>query len=127
MQKNNNSRIHHQISSYEEKQKAKLVELSQSNKSYKNILAYLEAEIKHLQMSTFNYKIHCFKDDGVYQLNRAIEAVYGSVNFKKDESPSGGDVMQTIDIQLATGERIKTLYGQIALPEAGEDAHIDIL
>ena len=124
----NNTRIHHQISSYEERQKAKLVELGQSNKSYKNILAYLEAEIKQsTRMSTFNYKIHCFKDDGVYQLNRAIEAVYGSVNFKKDESPSGGsDVMQTIDIQLATGERIKTLYGQIALPEAGEDAHIDI-
>ena len=58
---------------------------------------------------------------GVYQLNRAIETVYGSVSFKKDESPSGGsDVVQTIDIQLASGERIKTLYGKIALPEAGE-------
>lgn len=124
----NNTKIHSQISSYEERQKAKLVELGQSNKSYKNILSYLEAEIKQsTRMSTFNYKIHCFKDDGVYQLNRAIETVYGSVSFKKDESPSGGnDVVQTIDIQLASGERIKTLYGKIALPEAGEDAHIDI-
>ena len=75
-------------------------------------------------MSSFNYKIHCFKDDGVYQLNRAIESVY--VNFKKDTNPSGGEsVMQTIDIQLASGERIKTLYGKVALPDAGEDAHID--
>ena len=115
----NNTKIHHQISSYEEKQKAKLVELGQSNKSYKNILSYLEAEIKQsTRISSFNYKIHCFKDDGVYQLNRAIETVYGSVSFKKDESPSGGDdVVQTIDIQLASGERIKTLYGKIALPD----------
>ena len=61
----NNTRIHSQISSYEERQKTKLVELGQSNKSYKNILSYLEAEIKQsTRMSSFNYKIHCFKDDG---------------------------------------------------------------
>ena len=124
----NNSMIHSQINSYEQKQKEKLVELGKSNKSYKNILAYLEAEIRQsTRMSSFNYKIHCFKDDGVYQLNRAIESVYGAVNFKKDTNPSGGEsVMQTIDIQLASGERIKTLYGKVALPDAGEDAHIDI-
>ena len=124
----NNSKIHSQITSYEQKQKSKLVELGNSNKSYKNILAYLEAEIKQsTRMSSFNYRIHCFKDDGVYQLNRAIEMIYGAVNFKTDDSPSGGEeVMQTIDIKLATGERIKTLYGKMALPEAGEDAHIDI-
>lgn len=124
----NNSMIHSQINSYEQKQKEKLVELGKSNKSYKNILAYLEAEIRQsTRMSSFNYKIHCFKDDGVYQLNRAIESIYGAVNFKKDTNPSGGEsVMQTIDIQLASGERIKTLYGKVALPDAGEDAHIDI-
>lgn len=123
-----NSKIHTQIKSYEQRQKEKLVELGQSNKSYKNILAYLEAEIKQsTKISTFNYKIKCFKDDGVYQLNRAIEEIYGSVSFKKDESPSGGsDSIQTIDITLASGERIKTLFGKIALPEAGEGAYIDI-
>ena len=96
-----NSKIHSQITSYEQKQKAKLVELGNSSKSYKNILAYLEAEIKQsTRMSSFNYRIHCFKDDGVYQLNRAIEMVYGAVNFKKDESPSGGEeVMQTLDLE----------------------------
>jgi len=123
-----NSNIHQQITSYEQRQKAKLVELGRSNKSYKNILAYLDAEIKQsTRISTFYYKIHCFKEDGVYQLNRAIEEIYGSVNFKEEEEPSGGTTsMQTLDIQLASGERIKTLYGQIALPEAGTEAYIDI-
>ena len=124
----NNSKIHSQITSYEQRQKAKLVELGLSNKSYKNILAYLEAEMKQAtRMSTFNYKLRCFKDDGVYQLNRSIEQIYGSVNFKEDSNPSGGsETMQTIDVQLASGERIKTLYGKIALPEAGDGANIDI-
>jgi transitional endoplasmic reticulum ATPase len=123
-----NSKIHSQITSYEQRQKEKLVELGNSNKSYKNILAYLEAEIKQsTKISTFNYKIKCFKDDGVYQLNRAIEEIYGSVNFKKDENPSGSEgTIQTLDITLASGERIKTLYGKIALPEAGDGACIDI-
>lgn len=133
MQKENNystenSNIHEQITSYEQRQKLKLIELGRSNKSYKNILAYLDAEIKQsTRMSTFFYKIRCFQDDGVYQLNRAIEEIYGSVEFKEDDSPSGSSSMQTLDIQLASGERIKTIYGQIAIPEAGEDAFIDII
>lgn len=122
-----NSNIHKQISLYEKRQKEKLIELGKSNKSYKNILAYLESEIKQsTRISTFNYKIHCFKNDGIYQLNRAIEYVYGAVNFKSEDGPSGSSDAQTIDIQLASGERIKTLYGKISLEDAGEGANIDI-
>lgn len=123
-----NSKIESHIKSYDQRQKEKLVELGSSDKSYKNILSYLEAEIKQsTKISVFNYRIRCFRDDGVYQLNRAIESVYGSVSFKDEKKPSGGEgEMETLDIQLATGERIKTLFGRISLPDAGEDANIDI-
>ncbi len=115
------------VNKYEEAQKRKLVELGQSKKSYKNILAYLEGEIKaSTQMTNFNYQILCFKNDGVYQLNRAIEEIYGVSQGKADNSISGDGTIETVDVQLADGTRMKAPYGTIALPDAGPGACIKI-
>ena len=116
------------ITKYDEQQKRKLVELGQSKKSYNNILAYLDAEIKQsTQISKFKYEILCFKNDGVYQLNKAIEEIYGVSKGKGEENISGGESkIETVDIQLADGTRLKVPYGTIAIPEAGENAQISI-
>ncbi len=120
--------LKNRISKYEEAQKAKLVELGLSKKSYSAILSYLKDEIeKSTTICTFNYEIFCFKNDGVYQLNKAIEEIYGVASGKKDASPSGGtSKLKTIDVQLFDGTRLKVPYGKISLAEAGEGANIDI-
>ena len=59
-------------------------------------------------MCTFDYSILCFKNDGVYQLNKAIEEIYGVSKGKTESTPSGEDTkIQTVDVQLADGTRLK--------------------
>ena len=120
--------VKNRISKYEEQQKQKLVQLGQSKKSYANILSFLEAEIKQsTKMSNFSYQILCFRDDGIYQLNRAIEEIYGVSSGKTDKNMSGEEqTIEMIDITLADGTRIKVPFGNIALPEAGNGAQIKI-
>lgn len=123
-----NGQVQQRINKYEDLQKNKLVQLGQSKKSYRDILSYLEGEIKQsTQMSKFKYEILCFKNDGVYQLNKAIEEIYGVSQSKTDSTPSGGqESMETVDVQLSDGSRCKVPYGTISLPDAGEGAHIKI-
>ena len=116
------------INKWEEQQKKLLVDLGNSEKPYSAILPYLEGEIKKsTQMCKVNYKIRCFRNDGVYQLNKAIEEVYGVSNSEAKSGPSGERAkIETVDVQLADGSRVKVPYGTIALPEAGEGASINI-
>lgn len=123
-----NKEIATRINSYDQKQKEKLITLGQSDKSYRHILSYLESEIaQSIQMANFRYELLCFKSDGVYQLHRAIEEIYGAAQANIETGPSGGTQnMETVDIQLADGTRMKVPYGRISLPDAGEDASINI-
>lgn len=116
------------INKWEEQQKKLLIDLGNSEKPYSAILPYLEGEIKKsTQMCKVNYKIRCFKNDGVYQLNKAIEEVYGVSNSEAKSGPSGESAkIETVDVQLADGSRVKVPYGTISLPEAGEGASINI-
>lgn len=113
---------------WDEEKKEELVNLGQSRKTYPQILSYLESEIENSKrMTNFDYKIKCFKNDGFYQLYRAIEELVG-VSTVKQEKPSFGPdkPVNTIDIVLANGVRKKIPYGTIALPDMGEGAAIDI-
>ena len=116
------------ISKYDEIQKEKLVDLGQGPKPYREILMYLNNEIQmSTKMSDFSHRILCFKDDGVYQLHRAIESIYGVSTAKSDSKPSGGESnLEMINIVLADGAVIKVPYGTIDLPEMGQDASITI-
>ena len=122
--------LKNRINKYDQVQKDKLVILGQGPKSYKDILVYLDNEIQmSTKMASFRHSILCFKNDGVYQLNKAIEQIYGASAAKAESGgPSGGSdrPIETIDVILADGTRIKCPYGQISLPELGEDANIDI-
>lgn len=117
------------VNQYEEKQKKKLVELGEGPKPWRDIVKFLKNEIElAAKMSNFHHQILCFRSDGCYALNRAIEMIYGVSQGKGDDKPSGGGEsnLETLDIKLADGTRIKVPYGKIALPEAGEGANIEI-
>jgi hypothetical protein len=115
--------------SWELERKSELVKLGQSAKPYSEILVFLQSEIENAdRMTNFDYKIPCFMNDGIYQLNRAIEEIVGVSHVKQGKQPSGGGnrPMDTIDITLADGTRKKVPYGDIELPDMGEDALIQI-
>jgi len=99
---------------WELERKSELVKLGQSSKPWTEILALLESEIENsARMTNFDYKINCFRNDGIYQLNRAIEEIVGVSHVQTAKQPSGGGdkPMDTIDIQLADGTRKKVPYG----------------
>jgi len=119
--------IKNRINQYDVNQKAKLVKLGKGPKPYPEILAYLNNEIQmSTKMADFNHEILCFKDDGVYQLHKSIEQIYGVSEAKEDNSPSGNKNLEMISVTLADGTVVKVPYGEIKLPELGEDANIDI-
>jgi len=114
-------------SNWELEKKAELVRLGSGPKPYPEILSYLENEIENSgRMTNFDYHLHCFRSDGIYQLNRAIEEIIGVTTVTGKNGPSGERPMNTIDVILAGGVRKKVPYGDIALPEMGEDAMIQI-
>jgi len=123
-----NSGLAKHLSDYDFQQKSKLVALGNGPKPYKEILSHLQSEIElSTKMTDFSYKVKCFRDDGVYQLSKAIEEIYGSSKALNSSGPSGGENnIRTIDVSLADGTRVKVPYGEIALPDLGDGASIDI-
>lgn len=115
------------VNKYEEFQKQRIIEVCQSNMKYADVLGFIEGEIKQSKkMASFKYTLLCWKPDGVYQLNRAINEVFGSAVSKEDKSPSGNSNIDTVDVILADGSRTKVPFGKISLEELGEDSEINI-
>lgn len=115
------------VNKYEKSQKQRIIEVCQSNMKYADVLGFIEGEIKQSKkMASFKYTLLCWKPDGVYQLNRAINEVFGSAVSKEDKSPSGNSNIDTVDVILADGSRTKVPFGKISLEELGEDSEINI-
>lgn len=115
------------VNKYEESQKQRIIEVCQSNMKYADVLGFIEGDIKQSKkMASFKYTLLCWKPDGVYQLNRAINEVFGSAVSKEDKSPSGNSNIDTVDVILADGSRTKVPFGKISLEELGEDSEINI-
>lgn len=116
------------VNQYEESMKQKFIEvMSEKGVKYSDCLDYIQNEIEQSKkISKFRYKIPCFKNDGIYQLNQAISEVLGSVVSKEDDNPSGDSSISTVDITLADGTRVKAPYGDIQLSGLGEDSTISI-
>ena len=126
--KGKSSVLDRKVNQYEESMKKKFIEImSEEDIKYADCLDFVQNEIEQSKkMSKFCYKIPCFKNDGIYQLNQAISEVFGSVVSKEDNSPSGNSNISTVDITLADGSRIKAPYGDIQLAGLGEDSFISI-
>ena len=74
------------VNKYEESQKQRIIEVCQSNMKYAYVLGFIEGEIKQSKkMASFKYTLLCWKPDGVYQLNRAINEVFGSAVSNPDD------------------------------------------
>lgn len=126
--KGKSSVLDQKVNQYEETMKKKFMEVVQTpGIKYADCLDYIESEIKQSKkMAKIDYCIPCFRNDGIYQLNQAISEVFGSVVSKEDHSPSGDSNIQTVDIVLADGTRVKAPYGDISLEALGEDSQINI-
>lgn len=128
VQRGKSSVLEQRINQYEETMKGRFIEImSQPGIKYADCLDFIENEVtQSKKMAKFNYRILCFKNDGVYQLNQAITQVFGSVTSKESGSPSGEQSVQTVDIILADGTRVKAPYGEISLEGLGEGSSINI-
>lgn len=126
--KGKSSVLDQKVNQYEETMKKKFVDIMQEpGIKYADCLDYIESEIKQSKkMAKIDYRIPCFRNDGIYQLNEAISQVFGAVVSKEDTSISGDSNIQTVDITLADGTRVKAPYGDISLEALGEDSQINI-
>ncbi len=129
IQRGKSSVLEQKVNQYELSMKEKFIEvMSQPDIKYADCLDYIDSELKQSKkMAKINYRILCFRNDGIYQLNQAISQVFGAVVSKESSSPSGGEgSVQTVDIVLADGTRVKAPYGDISLEGLGEGSSINI-
>ena len=113
---------------WEEQMKQEFADVAMTpGRTYSEVLEFaINADKQSKKMAKVNHRIRCFRNDGIYQLNRAITDVFGSVVSKTDDGPSGDSTIQTVDIQLADGTRTKAPYGDISLEGLGEGSIISI-
>lgn len=113
---------------WEEQMKAEFAAVATTpGRTYSEVLEFaINADKQSKKMAKINHRIRCFRNDGIYQLNRAITEVFGSVISKTDDGPSGDSTIQTVDIQLADGTRTKAPFGDISLEGLGEGSIISI-
>ena len=66
------------VNQYEETMKQKFIAImNEKGIKYADCLDYIQNEIEQSKkMSKFHYKIPCFKNDGIYQLNQAISRIH---------------------------------------------------
>lgn len=114
---------------WELQQKQRMAEMfNNPSVSYADcIRASIDADKQNHRMSRINHRLRCFRNDGIYQLNKAITGVFGAVVSNEEKGPSAGDqTVNMVDIQLADGTRTKAPYGDIALDSLGEGSMISI-
>lgn len=119
-----------QKNQYEVQKLKEFAAMAESGKvSYADFIkSCIDADKQNHRMSRNNYRLKCFKNDGIYQLNRAITDVFGAVvSCEEDKGPSAGEQsINMVDVQLADGTRVKVPYGEIALDTLGEGSKITI-
>jgi len=86
---------------------------------------FIATEVRNQTTPTeFHYEFKCFREDGAYALYRAVQNIQGyssqGVNGPSAKPP------QTIDVKFADGSRIKVPWGNIQLPNMGEEADLEM-
>lgn len=115
------------VSLFEQQQKERIITACKSDMKYAEVLAFIKNEIKMSEQDvSLNYNIKCWKTDGAFQFNKAVEEIFGSVKAERDSGPSGSGNINTLDVILADGSRAKVPFGKISLPELGEGSYIEL-
>lgn len=115
---------------WERQQKMRFAQMCNGDKhTYAEVIKFVKDEDRqNHRLSKINYRIQCFRNDGIFQLNKAITEVFGQSVSVDEKIPSSdkSEAIETVDIILADGTRCKAPYGKIALEELGEDSEINI-
>lgn len=112
---------------FEQQQKERIINACKSDMKYTDVLAFIKNEVEMSEEEgEFNYEIKCWKTDGAFQFNRAVEEIFGSVKAEKDSGPSGSGNISTLDVILADGSRTKVPFGKVSLNELGEGSYIEL-
>ena len=115
------------VNFFEQQQKERIITACKSDMKYAEVLAFIKNEIKMSEQDvSLKYNIKCWKTDGAFQFNKAVEEIFGSVKVEKDVGPSGSGNISTFDVILANGARTKVPFGRISLPELGSDSYIEL-
>lgn len=101
--------------------------IDDDSKTYSEILKYIDNEIKEsTRIVNFQYQVFCFREDGAFALNRAVEEIHGFSTQKDRENMSGKNPPEMMDIRFADGTRKKVPFGVINLPSLGKDAYLQM-
>lgn len=86
VQRGKSSVLEQKVNQYERSMKEKFIEvMSQPDIKYADCLDYIDSELKQSKkMAKINYRILCFRNDGIYQLNQAISQVFGGCSFQRN-------------------------------------------
>lgn len=121
--------INKKTNEWERQQKMRFAAMCESDHTYAEVIKFVKDEDRqNHRMAKINYRIQCFRNDGIFQLNKAITEVFGQSVSKDEKIPSSDKdaAIETVDIILADGTRCKAPYGTINLEELGEDSEITI-
>ena len=90
------------VNFFEQQQKERIITACKSDMKYAEVLAFIKNEIEMSEQDvSLNYNIKCWKTDGAFQFNKAVEEIFGSVRAEKDAGPSGSGNINTFDVILA--------------------------
>ena len=96
--------LREKVSTFENAQKERIINACNSSMKYADVLKFIEGEIEQSKKQTnFRYSLKCWKTDGAYQFNRAIQEIFGTANAKADSTPSGDSTIETLDVIFADG------------------------
>lgn len=73
------------VNFFEQQQKERIITACKSDMKYAEVLAFIKNEIEMSEQNvSLKYNIKCWKTDGAFQFNRAVEEIFGSVKAERE-------------------------------------------
>jgi transitional endoplasmic reticulum ATPase len=97
-------------------------------KPIEECINYIEQTVEEqLSEATVSYEIFGYKDDILYQLNKAVKEIQGYSTLKSQDTMSKKGGISLESVQISKNEFVKVPSGVINVPGLGEDGQNGIL
>lgn len=91
-------------------------------KPIEECISYIEQTVdEQLAEATVSYKIFGYKDDVLFQLNRAVKEIQGYSTLKSKDTITKKGSIQLESVQVSKNEFVKVPSGVINVPGLGKD------